>query len=108
MIFTILSILHELMKNQKVTASFIAEKYEISVRSVYRYINHLSASGFPILTTPGKNGGICIDKRFDFNNIFETKTQICYLLTLCYRCPFKNKTTLKLCEILKQVLYNNS
>lgn len=108
MVFTILSILHELMKNQKVTATHIAEKYEISVRSVYRYVNHLSASGFPILTTPGKNGGIHIDKNVNFNNIFKTKTQVCYLMTLCFRCPLQNETTRQLYETLKQILHNNS
>lgn len=108
MIFTILAILHELMQKQKITADYIAQKYEISVRSVYRYVNHLSASGFPILTNPGKNGGIYIDEKFKINNIFKTKTQVCFLLTLCHRCPNQNKMTLLLEETLRNLLHNNA
>lgn len=104
MVFTILAILHELMQKPKVTACYIAQKYEISQRSVYRYINHLSASGFPITTTLGKNGGISLNKSFCLNNICYTKTQICFLLTLCTKCPYQNSQTKQLIFLLKQVL----
>ncbi len=40
-----------------VTANELAKKYEISTRSVYRYISILSESGVPIESVPGRGGG---------------------------------------------------
>ena len=53
-------ILMELLKSRKVKARYLADKMEISVRSVYRYIDVLSASGVAIFCERGRNGGIRI------------------------------------------------
>lgn len=59
-----LSILLELTRKEKVTAKYLANKFEISVRSVYRYLNELESAGIPTYTQVGKNGGIGIEKTF--------------------------------------------
>ena len=55
-----LKILFELLSKKSVQASYLANKYEISVRSVYRYINCIDYAGIPIYTKRGNNGGFYI------------------------------------------------
>ena len=70
--YLLLAILLELLKKEKVPAKYIADKYEISTRTVYRYLNDLEIAGVPTVTYPGKNGGIGVDKRFKFETNFLT------------------------------------
>ncbi len=46
-----------LNSSKKITAKQIAEKLELNIRTVYRYIDFLSASGVPIISDSGHNGG---------------------------------------------------
>lgn len=52
------SILYLLLNRRQTTAGALAEKFEVSVRTVYRDIDTLCRSGIPIYTERGKNGGI--------------------------------------------------
>ncbi|PQP84986.1 transcriptional regulator [Paenibacillus sp. PCH8] len=47
-----------LLEKKKATAPELARLFEISVRTVYRDIDRLSAAGIPVYTTTGKYGGI--------------------------------------------------
>ncbi|MEG1499944.1 MAG: HTH domain-containing protein [Clostridia bacterium] len=69
--FLILGIFIMLTKNKKTTAKEIAEKFEVSTRTVYRYVDAICMSGLPVSTTLGKNGGISIDKNFKLDNSFS-------------------------------------
>lgn len=51
-------ILYCLLDKGQVTASELAEKFEVSVRTIYRDIDALSGAGIPIYTEAGRNGGI--------------------------------------------------
>lgn len=53
-------ILMLLLSRRKVCAREIAERYEISVRSVYRYIEELCVAGIPIDVARGRYGGLTI------------------------------------------------
>ncbi|WP_334075915.1 MULTISPECIES: YafY family protein [Paenibacillus] len=59
-----LSILWMLRSGRKMTAQEIAERLEIHVRTVYRCIDSLCASGAPIIAEPGPGGGYRILGRF--------------------------------------------
>ncbi|WP_186423199.1 helix-turn-helix transcriptional regulator [Lacrimispora celerecrescens] len=52
-----LAILWMLNSGTKITAKQIAERLEINIRTVYRYIDSLCASGVPIVSDAGQNGG---------------------------------------------------
>ncbi len=52
-----LAILWMLNSGVKLTAKQISEKLEMNIRTVYRYIDALSASGVPIVSDAGHNGG---------------------------------------------------
>lgn len=65
-----LSILWMLRYGRKLTAAQIAESLEISVRTVYRYIDALCASGVPIVAESGHEGGIRILDSFKETPLF--------------------------------------
>lgn len=51
-------IVYHLLDKGQATAAELAEKFEVSVRTIYRDIDALSEAGIPIYTEAGKNGGI--------------------------------------------------
>lgn len=59
-----MSILWMLNSDKKITAQQISEKLEINIRTVYRYIDALSASGVPIVSDIGHNGGYTLLNNF--------------------------------------------
>lgn len=65
-----LSILWMLRSGRKFTAAQIAEELEISVRTVYRYIDALGASGVPIVADSGHEGGFRILENFKETPLF--------------------------------------
>ena len=65
-----LSILWMLRSGKKLTAAQIADSLEISVRTVYRYINALCASGVPIVAESGHDGGFYILENFKETPLF--------------------------------------
>lgn len=54
------SITHLLINKKSITAAELAEKFNVSIRTIYRDIDILSANGIPIYTSQGKGGGISI------------------------------------------------
>lgn len=51
-------IVYILLERKKVTAQELAEKFEVSTRTIYRDIEILSSSNIPVYATKGKGGGI--------------------------------------------------
>ena len=51
-------IVYHLLDKGQATAPELAEKFEVSVRTIYRDIDALSGAGIPIYTEAGRNGGI--------------------------------------------------
>jgi predicted DNA-binding transcriptional regulator YafY len=65
-----LSILWMLKSGKRVTAQQLAEALEIHIRTVYRYIDALCASGVPILSDAGHNGGYSLLHEFTESPLF--------------------------------------
>ena len=57
-------ILYFILEKGKVTASELADKFEVSVRTIYRDIDSISSAGIPIYALQGKGGGIEIAEDF--------------------------------------------
>ncbi|MGM0883547.1 MAG: helix-turn-helix transcriptional regulator [Bacillota bacterium] len=53
-----------MLRSRNMTAEQIAEDLEMSVRTVYRYIDALCASGVPIIAEPGHDGGYSLPGSF--------------------------------------------
>ena len=60
-------ILYYILEKEKVTANELTDKFEVSVRTIYRDIDSISSVGVPIFTTQGKGGGIKIDNEYILN-----------------------------------------
>lgn len=59
-----MAILWMLNSGRKITAKQISEKLEMNIRTVYRYIDALSASGVPIISDTGHHGGYTLLNNF--------------------------------------------
>lgn len=57
-------ILYYILEKGKVTASELADKFEVSARTIYRDIDSISSAGIPIYALQGKGGGIEIAEDF--------------------------------------------
>ncbi|MDE5729731.1 MAG: YafY family transcriptional regulator [Clostridia bacterium] len=68
-------IMMRLLQKRKITAREIAERYEVSVRSVYRYIEELIVCGVPIDVERGRYGGITIADTFRLPVGYFTKEE---------------------------------
>lgn len=53
-------IINILLAKKNVTAGELSEKFEVSIRTIYRDIDVLSAAGVPIYATQGRGGGISL------------------------------------------------
>lgn len=56
----LIAILTCLLQNEKITAQELAQRFEVSHRTILRDIDSLALAGIPIVTTQGNNGGISI------------------------------------------------
>lgn len=71
-----LSIFIYLLNHEKVTAQELAEKFEVSVRTIYRDIDAISQAGIPITTFQGSNGGIGIVEGYKLDKNVLTSEEI--------------------------------
>lgn len=78
----LIGILVHLLENDKTTAKILSEKFEISTRSVYRYIDILACNNIPVYTVKGINGGIFLDKNFCLSSSLLSEDEKHYLFTL--------------------------
>ena len=70
-----LKILMLLLQKRKVTATEIARRYEVSVRSVYRYVEELIVCGVPIDIARGRYGGITVADTFRLPTGYFTREE---------------------------------
>lgn len=68
-----LKMLVMLTTKRKVTAKEIADRFEISQRSVYRYVEELSVAGVPVDVVRGRYGGIFISDTYRLPSGYFTK-----------------------------------
>ena len=75
-----LAILWLLKSEKKMTAKQLSDELEIHIRTVYRYIDSLCASGVPIVSDSGHNGGYSLLHNFTkaplFFDLVEQKALI--------------------------------
>lgn len=75
MINRLLGIIYILMNRQNITAAELAERFEVSVRTIYRDIDTLSMAGIPVYARKGKNGGISLTEQFVLNKMLLTEEE---------------------------------
>ncbi|MCI8327919.1 MAG: YafY family transcriptional regulator [Lachnospiraceae bacterium] len=72
----LIGILSILLQMPKTTAAFLAEKFEVSVRTINRDVDTLSQAGIPIVTEQGKNGGISIMENYKLDKTLLTSSDM--------------------------------
>lgn len=77
-------IIYILLDKKLVTAGELAEHFEVSVRTIYRDVEALSASGIPIYMSKGKGGGISLLPGFVLNKAVLTEKEKEELLSSIY------------------------
>lgn len=65
-----------LQSGSRYTAKALAEKFEVSIKSVYRAIDVLLSAGMPITSIQGKNGGYELIKESKINSSFFTMDEL--------------------------------
>ena len=72
---TMVNMLMLLLSRRKMRARELAERYNISLRSVYRYVEELAVAGIPIYISRGRYGGIAIADTYRLPVGFLTKDE---------------------------------
>ncbi|MBS1456786.1 MAG: YafY family transcriptional regulator [Clostridia bacterium] len=70
-----INILFDLLSKKLVSARYLADKYEVSQRTIYRYIDGLSLAGIPVITVRGASGGFKIAEGYRISFGFLTKEE---------------------------------
>ncbi len=68
-------IIYILLENRTVTAAELAERFEVSARTIYRDVEVLSQAGMPIYMSKGKGGGISLLPDFTLNKAILTEQE---------------------------------
>lgn len=76
----LISIIMVLLQRKKVSATKLAEMFEVTPRTIYRDIETINSAGIPIVTYPGVNGGIGIMEEYKIDKKLFTTTDIATLL----------------------------
>lgn len=76
----LIGILSVLLQKEKVTAPELAEKFEVSRRTISRDIENLCKAGIPISTTQGAGGGICIVEGYRMDRTLLTSKDMQVIL----------------------------
>lgn len=107
-------ILITVLNNKKVTVNELSLKYEISKRTVLRYIQDLSVAKIPIITLQGRNGGVAIADNYSLDRMFFTEKEMKRLydgvnsITNLFNdktsCSLKEKLKCMNCKENKQIL----
>lgn len=87
----LVSILMILINRDKVTAKELAERFEVSVRTIQRDMDNLNMAGIPIYADVGKNGGYQIMDEYklhkNFLNADEAKVFVSFINSLQNTVP---------------------
>lgn len=79
--YRLFQMVYYLMDKGHTTAPELAEKFEVSIRTIYRDIDILSSAGIPVYTTQGKGGGIFLPENFVLNRSLISEEEQNQILT---------------------------
>jgi predicted DNA-binding transcriptional regulator YafY len=77
----LLGIITVLINKERVTAPYLAEKFEVSRRTIKRDIEDICKAGIPIVTIQGNNGGISIEEGYKIDKNLLKKDELNAILT---------------------------
>ena len=77
----LIGIITTLQQKKIVTAPYLADKFEVSRRTINRDIEDICKAGIPIVTTQGANGGISIMEGFSLDTTVFTEQELTAIFT---------------------------
>lgn len=77
----LIGILAVLLQEDRVTAPYLAEKFEVSRRTINRDVEDLCKAGIPLVTAQGANGGISIMDGYKIDRTLLTSADMQAILT---------------------------
>ena len=77
----LIGIITTLQQKKNVTAPYLAEKFEVSRRTINRDIEDICKAGIPIVTTQGANGGISIMEGFSLDTTVFSEQELAAIFT---------------------------
>ncbi|MCX4269554.1 MAG: YafY family protein [Lachnospiraceae bacterium] len=83
-------IVYYLLDKGQTTASELAEKFEVSVRTIYRDIDALSGAGIPVYSEAGRNGGIHLMNDFVLDKVVLSEEEKQEILIALQSINFTN------------------
>ncbi len=94
-----------LLENEIISAGALAQKLEVSSRTIYRDIDTLTMAGLPIFTTQGAAGGVGLMKAYKIDKKLFTPKDIQTLLTSLksYRQLYNHKEIVHVLEKLSHI-----
>lgn len=76
----LLGILSILLSRDTISAKELSDKFQVSLRTIYRDIKAIEEAGIPLYAIPGTGGGIGIVKEYKLNKTALTVDEINYLM----------------------------
>lgn len=76
-----------LLEKKRVTATELAQRFEVSVRTIYRDVDALSAAGVPVYAIPGKGGGVALMDHYVLDRAVFSEAEQRQLLTALQSLP---------------------
>ncbi|MED0967618.1 helix-turn-helix transcriptional regulator [Bacillus paramycoides] len=78
----LISIIFKLLNNEILSASNLADEFQVSPRTIYRDIEAICAAGIPVVSYQGTNGGFGIIKGYKFDKSLMGSYDILNLITV--------------------------
>lgn len=108
-IHRLFEIVYILLHQKIVTAKILADRFEVSQRTIYRDIEALGMAGVPVYTEKGNGGGISLLPDFVLNkSLLNEKEQQEILIALQGLSKVKNLETGKILSKLSSVFQKNT
>lgn len=102
----LLSIIILLLNRRMVQAKELAERFEVSVRTIYRDIEAINGAGIPIVTYQGTNGGIGLAEGYRLDRNVLTNDELAAIVTALrsISTSYGNEQHLQLMEKMNSVV----
>ena len=89
----LIAIITVLLQQEKVTAPELAERFEVSRRTINRDIEDICKAGIPLVTTRGYGGGVSVADGYKINQTLFTEDELQTVLTALKGIDSVSKTS---------------
>ncbi|MFF2092966.1 helix-turn-helix transcriptional regulator [Paenibacillus sp. NPDC058174] len=106
----LLSIIILLLNRRMVQAKELAERFEVSVRTIYRDIDAINRAGIPVVTYQGTNGGIGLAEGYRLDRNVLTNDELAAIITALQSIAttYGSEQNLQLMEKINSVVPSSS